>query len=133
MGFGSPSQTGARAHIPTWRTALTGFGVSLITTFVLSAIGGVLMTVMTVNATTVNSAVPVIAYLSAGIGGLYASRVAGEKGGQNGLLVGALYLLAVMAVSAAVIKEPISMSVLGTKGASILLVGLVGGIVGVNV
>lgn len=133
MRPGSPSQANARANIPIWRTALAGFGVSLVTTFVLSAIGGVLMTVMTVNAATVNSAVPVIAYISAGMGGLYASRAAGERGGQNGLLVGALYLLAVLAVSAAVIREPISMSVLGTKGGSILLIGLVGGIVGVNV
>ncbi|MGI6146022.1 MAG: TIGR04086 family membrane protein [Firmicutes bacterium] len=129
----SPSQASARAHIPTWRTVLAGFGVSLATTLVLSAIGGIVMTVVTVDAATVDAAVPVIAYLSAGMGGLYASRLAGEKGGRNGLLVGIVYLAAVLAVSAAVIREPISMEVLGTKGGAILLVALVGGIIGVNV
>ena len=64
----SPSQASARAHIPTWRTVLAGFGVSLATTLVLSAIGGIVMTVVTVDAATVDAAVPVIAYLSAGMG-----------------------------------------------------------------
>ena len=47
--------------------------------------------------------------------------------------MGIVYLAAVLAVSAAVIREPISMEVLGTKGGAILLVALVGGIIGVNV
>lgn len=129
----STSQAGSRAQEQLWRSVLAGFGVSLVTTFVLSAIGGVVMTLATLNAATVETAVPIIGYLSAGMGGLYVGRRTGESGGRNGLLVGLAYLGLVLAVSAAVIREPISLAVLGTKGASIIVVSAVGGIIGVNI
>ena len=132
MKAGSPRRESDRAQSPIWKLAVLGCGVSFLATLVLSAIGGVLTTVFTFSPATIETAIPVIGYLSAGIGGLYVGKKAGERGGRNGLIVGLAYLGFVLLVSAAVIREPMSMASVLTRGASIVILSTLGGIIGVN-
>ncbi|MDD2202367.1 MAG: TIGR04086 family membrane protein [Firmicutes bacterium] len=132
MRAGAPRRESDRAQIPIWKLVALGCGVSFLATLALSAVGGILTTLFTFEPTTINNAVPVIGYLSAGIGALWAGKRAGENGGRNGLLVGVVYLGIVLLVSAAVIREPISLASIFTRGISTLIVSTLGGIIGVN-
>ncbi len=133
MRAGAPRRDSDRAQIPVWRLVVLGCGVSFLATLALSAIGGVLATMFTFSPAVIETAIPVIGYLSAGIGGLYVGRRAGERGGRNGLIVGLAYLGLILLVSAAVIREPMSAASVLTRGASIVILSMLGGIIGVNV
>ena len=132
MKAGSPRRESDRAQSPVWKLVVLGCGVSFLATLVLSAVGGVLTTVFTFSPAAIETAIPVIGYLSAGIGGLYVGKKAGERGGRNGLIVGLVYLGFVLLVSAAVIREPMSMASVLTRGASIVILSTLGGIISVN-
>ncbi|MEA4882240.1 MAG: TIGR04086 family membrane protein [Clostridia bacterium] len=132
MGAGSLRRESDRIQISAWKLVLLGCAVSFGMTAVLSAVGGVLTTLFTFRPDTIETAIPMIGYLSAGIGGLYVGRRAGEKGGRNGLIVGLAYLGLVLLVSVAVVREPMNSASVLTRGVSTIIVSTLGGIIGVN-
>ncbi|HHY62367.1 MAG: TIGR04086 family membrane protein [Bacillota bacterium] len=132
MRAGAPKRESDRAQIPIWKLVALGCGVCFLATLVLSAVGGILTTLFTFDPTTINNAVPVIGYLSGGIGGLWAGKRGGKNGGRNGLLIGVVYLSIVLLISAAVVREPMSLASVFTRGMSTIIVSTLGGIIGVN-
>ncbi|MCR4427486.1 MAG: TIGR04086 family membrane protein [Firmicutes bacterium] len=132
MGAGSLRRESDRAQIPLWKLVAFGTGVSFLCTIVLSVLGGIIVSVFTFRPETVTTAIPMIGYVSAGIGGLWVGRRVGERGVRNGFLVGLVYLVLLLAVSAAVVREPMSAASVAVRGVSTLIVSSLGGIIGVN-
>lgn len=132
MGSGASRRDPTQGQMSAAKMVFIGLGVSIAATLVLSFIGGIVISIATVHPSTVATAIPMIGYVSAGIGGLYAGRKSGENGLRNGAGVGIAYTLLLILISTTVVREPFSAAVVATRGLSTLIVAALGGIIGVN-